>query len=127
MRTSEVLNKAADLIQQHGWTHVKDQTTRNPWGGAGRPMCLEGGILAALGLEPSVNGLGDEENEQLVTCPAYKAVQEYLGFEPKGDIKNRLYRFNDAEGRTAQEVIEVLRATALLESAKENNSVEVKA
>ena len=126
MRASEVLNTAADLIERYGWVQI-DPTVANPWGGNGAPMCLEGGILAAMGLEPSANGLGDEANEQLVSCPAYKAVQEYLGLETKADITNRLYRFNDAEGRTAREVIEVLRATALLESAKENNNVEVEA
>ena len=129
MRTPEVLNKAADLIERYGWVQIGDTMngSMNPWGGNGAPMCLEGGILAAMGLEPSANGLGDEANEQLVSCPAYKAVQEYLGLETKADITNRLYRFNDAEGRTAREVIEVLRATALLESAKENNNVEVEA
>lgn len=121
MSTSEILNRAADLIERYGWTHIKDDPNDNPWGGAGKPMCIEGGILSAMGLEPLDSGLGDENDYILTNCPAYKAVQEYLGND------HRLYRFNDAEGRTAREVIEVLRGAALVESVKESNNVEVKA
>lgn len=119
MSTSEILNKAADLIERYGWVQIGDTPNSNPWGGAGKPMCLEGGILAAMGLEPTVNGLGDEQDAILTACPAYKAVQEYL------DHPYRLYRYNDKEGRTAEEVIATLRGAALVESIKEN--VEVKA
>lgn len=121
MRTSEVLNRAADMIEQYGWTTISDvdPIDGNPWGGNGQPMCLEGGILAAMGLEPNPRGLLGSVEGELLSCPAYKAMQEYLGEE-------RLYRYNDAEGRTKQEVIEVLRAAAVVEQAKENAKELVK-
>ena len=44
--TSEVLNTAADLIEERGWTHIGESDA--PWGdGADGPLCLECGVLAA--------------------------------------------------------------------------------
>lgn len=128
MRTSEVLNAAADLIEQNEWTQ------REGWYGQphAQGVCLEGGIMAAMGyrwldlIEPTPDGEGwDPIYDGLLKCPAYKAVEEYLGDRlVPGD---RLYNWNDVTGRTKEEVIEVLRATALLEAAKENNNTEVTA
>lgn len=122
--TSETLNKAADLIEERGW-----RVGPGGWGYGGTPLCLEGGIIAALGFK----GFGDVELrlDEFFTCPAYRAVSDYLGLDPSltpaGTPVNPLYRFNDKKGRTQAEVIATLRAAALIEAAKENQWVEVSA
>lgn len=112
MSTSEVLNKAADLIEQRGWS-----TGIDAWGDEGREgaaLCLEGGILAAAGME---RGRGFR------TCPAYVAVKDYLLSTGDLSADAPLWGFNDSSAE--ERVIGVLRATALIESARERESVEV--
>lgn len=126
MRTSEVLNKAADLIEQHGWGMGPE--TWAIAGEDGQKLCLEGGIMAALGLE--LNGLYEESQpsalDQLYACPAYRAVHSHL--EDQLDYPEQsLWYWNDTTGRTQEQVIEVLRTVASLEAVKENNNVEVTA
>lgn len=107
--TSEVLDLAADAIQMAGWTQGP-----NGWPGHGFPsgdhsICLEGGIMAALGYE--------EDNRGMLYrgCPAYAAVQEYLGLE-----RDRfLFYWNDHVAESQEQVIEVLRAAAAVERVKE--------
>lgn len=124
MNTSEVLNKAADLIEERGWaagggwiTSVTvDQVT---------PVCLEGGVMGAMGLVAPPR-LSNADLVGLWTCPAYKAVSDYLGLDstPRTDVDGEptepLWRWNDHTSRSASEVVEVLRATALIEQAREN-------
>lgn len=105
--TSEVLNLAADLIEERGWVHG---TNGWPGFGEGSGLCLEGGIMAALGLDFA--GL-----TSLWNCPAYEAVERYTG-EPRARGNGRLFRVNDRS--TASQVIEVLRATAVIEAARED-------
>lgn len=118
MRTSEILNKAADLIEANGWG--QGPTTWDNVGGSG--YCLEGGILAAMGTSYATVDIFE-----FWACPSYRAVQEYLGLPPvkPGTCEETLFTWNDNHSRTVNEVIEVLRATALIEAAKEDASVEV--
>lgn len=112
--TSETLNLAADLIQQRGWTFGDGWPFHNQ---PSSSLCLEGGIMAAVGMtvgDPlDVHGtvLRDVEH-----CPAYVAVRNYLDL----DGLTRLYRWNDKRDRTESEVIEVLRAAAAIEQARED-------
>lgn len=112
--TSEVLNKAADLIEQRGWT-----TGINGWGTAreGSPICLEGGIHAAL------EGQVPWGTPEFEACSSYRAVKDYL--VSTGDLPDDepLWAFNDHSA--AERVIGVLRATALIEASRERESVEV--
>lgn len=109
MNTSEVLYRAADLIEERGW--VKAVGWEN---GQGEPLCLEGGIMAASGLtNRDIYGARDPLS-RWAACPAYRAVSDYLG------TTDLLYLWNDQRNRTATEVIEVLRACAVIEAAKEN-------
>ena len=120
MHTSEVLDTAADLIEERGWL-------QGPGGWDGyvadnQRLCLEGGIMAALGITDerpgSLYGSGE-------VCPAYAAVASYLdkperpGLSAEIPNDSWLWHWNDSEGRTAAEVIEVLRAAAVIEAAKE--------
>lgn len=105
MKTSEILDKAADLIEERGWTTGE---ATDPWGLDGKsPVCLEGGILAASGLK------GLAGRSLLDKCPAARAVASYL------NTSEELWLWNDSGVRTAEQVIEVLRATAVIEAARE--------
>lgn len=119
MKTSEILNRSADEILGRGWTQGgNEKNNGDPWGTQteGAPVCLEGGLIAAMGIKVSEFGLPPDDFH---TCPAYASVQQYLGFR-ENDL---VFEWNDEEGRTVEEVIEVLRACALIESAKENSEV----
>jgi hypothetical protein len=116
MKTSEVLYAAADLIQERGWL-------QGPSGWGGGSLCLEGGMLAAVGQRfGAVDMVGFWE------CPAYRAVMQYLGRDESraavfaGDHPRpieALWAWNDEPERTAEQVIGTLRACAVIESAKE--------
>ena len=92
MQTSEVLNLAADLIQKKG--HWKG----GQW---------DGGTCAANAITDSQGNVSNLE--------PYHALCGYLGKSDIGDI----FEWNDAPGRTAAEVIEVLRACAVIEAARQ--------
>lgn len=100
--TSVTLDLAADAIQMAGWGQGPD-SWRDSNG-----LCLEGGIMAAVGIPAGKAGWADA----LTNCPAYRAMSEYLAV-------SEVWTWNDAEGRTQQEVIEVLRAAAAVERVKE--------
>jgi hypothetical protein len=122
MKTSEVLNKAADLIEERGWTSGSGwtdlQTSRDP-------LCIQGAIATAMGYDDGIGRMG---------CPAGQAVMAYLG------IDLGLFSWNDhllyesadvmsgyvggsletAQEYAAHKALAVLRAVALIEAAKES-------
>lgn len=111
LKTSEVLDLAADKIEVVGWgTGVNTWENRD---GAG--LCLEGGIIAALGRSFTPGTENFIDTPELWACPAYVAMASYL------ETRAELWRWNDAQGRTAEEVVEVLRAAAAVERAKEES------
>lgn len=126
MLTSEILNLAADKIEQHGWSSGpggwdgQDYETGVPAG-----LCLEGGILAAAGMT-SQEACGAILLEQ---CSAARAVHAYLQLPADyelwewNDISIRYGdEFNELE-RTGEEVIEVLRGAALVEQVRESATI----
>lgn len=106
--TSETLNRAADLIEERGWTFGEGWPIYNRDTSS---LCLEGGIMAAQGMAAETH----DYEKAVIRCPAYLAVLSHLdsGFP-------YLFQWNDRKGRTAAEVIEVLRACALIEAARED-------
>lgn len=124
--TSDILNRAADLIEQQGWTAGSDGW---PKIGEPGPLCLEGGIIAAQHFGSLEHF--EERDARLLACPAYRAVMEYLATDDRWawravKLRNgtaRAYDWNDVGGRTADDVIEVLRATAAIEQARESEPV----
>jgi hypothetical protein len=87
--TADVLNQAADYLEQHGWIQ----------GGLGTPdgpRCVAGAI----------GGL-----ERGRFCEAWLAFTRYLKPEHPAT-------WNDAPGRTKGEVVAALRAAALLEAGR---------
>ncbi len=109
---SDTLNTAADLIETHGWTKG---TAGWPGYGGGSKLCIEGGIIAALG-----GTFQSIRRDDLTDCPAYRAVERYTETPRSDEGKGRLFRFNDANGRTAVEVVATLRAVALIEAARDD-------
>lgn len=123
MNTSDILNKAADLIEEHGLGHG----CQSMLGENG--LCLMGAIHAASFGEYS------DDYGAAANCPAGRAVYNYLSL-PSEDV-DAGWIWNDAkwgyETGTGwrvdrpEEVIEVLRATAVIEAARESAPVEVSA
>jgi hypothetical protein len=124
MKTSEVLNRAADVIQRDGWYQGgyspdadKAMTTL-----VGRPVCALGAIHVAA-------------DEWLLW---FEDLQCWAGGRtPVTDVVAKILArhidhpdlfipaWNDHEGRTAAEVIEALRAAAIIEAAREDAAAPV--
>lgn len=118
MNTSEVLNRAADLIEERGWEQIQGWATDNTSG-----VCLEGALQGATGLGlAGYDRVLKKATRPLYECPAFLAMRSYL--EVRETV---LYGWNDAPQRTQAEVIEALRACAVIEAAKERADVEVSA
>lgn len=97
MRTSEVLYKGADLIVERGWNQGDAP-------GPNGEVCL-------------VQAVADvTRNHVTVWFRAIDAVSDFLGWQT---VQGPIHKWNDAKGRTAAEVVEVMRATAALEEARE--------
>lgn len=123
LATSEVLNRAADLIEERGWAQGGGWF----YGGdeyATSPLCLEGGIMAALGLHFDTGETDDFEE-----CPAYVAVRSYLGAACRNAVLGvedaRLWAWNDTVAESGEQVIATLRAVAVIEAAREQEMAEV--
>jgi len=127
---AESCEDAADLLEGH-WMQgewfqnlYEDDDIDDPSNWA---YCLEGGLAAALG--KNISGMEDKDRKDLLSCPVYDAVletlnhqiheelvdageitpdDEPLGWYEKGELPN----WNDDEGRTEQEVVDLLRKTA---------------
>jgi hypothetical protein len=91
MQTSEVLNRAADLIEKRGW-----------WSPTSK------GALCAN------NAISEAADSPYAA--AHEAFKNHIG----GRVITDIWDWNDAPDRTADEVIATLRACALIEAAKEN-------
>lgn len=126
MNTSDTLNMAADLIERDGWTQGAPGWDAAE--GSSPALCIEGGIAAAMGIHIDVGddpACGPAGIQVLWACPAYNAVADYLGCGLSGGtyLENyncrSVWRWNDVPDRTAAEVVEVLRATAVIEASRE--------
>lgn len=98
MDAAEVYRKAADLIEEKGWI----RGSRGWFGTAG--FCLEGACAsAAAGRNLFVEDIYPHESR-----PSwYVTLQGILGWEG-----SKLFVWNDAAGRTGEEVITALRGAA---------------
>jgi hypothetical protein len=101
MNVGEALNKAADLIERDGW-----------YGGGGSSRA---GAACASNAISWANGNA--------YSPAHLALIRYIGGVGLTDV----FDWNDASERTAAEVVEVLRACAVVEEARESALVSVDA
>jgi len=117
---SETLYKAADLIERRGWTRGFWNTDKDD-----APLCLEGGIAAAMGvvLEDEAGRIIESDYDSLLACPAYQAVRSYLGDRLRPN--SSLFTWNDSPARKSTDVIETLRAAAVIEAARESEAAKV--
>lgn len=117
---SEVLHEAADIIERQGWVQFEGMKP-----GTG-PRCLMGGIAQAINApvrEFVSLGISTYCYSTTERHAAYKAVVEQIGEE---NIDGPwAFTWNDEEGRTAEEVIGVLRAAAVIEEARESQRTPV--
>lgn len=114
--TSEVLNRAADLIEERGW--VAGIAGFRPERGEG--ACVEGALLAALGLRYDETDL-----EAFFACPAYQAVARYLDRVPNYEVpggSHTLWFWNDHIAKSGAVVVETLRACAAIEATRETDA-----
>lgn len=113
MKTSEILTKAADIIEDQGWVKGAAGTIV----GDG-PKCLMGAVGQAAGITTFPAAQDDQEHYSCVGIydhPAGKALVEHMGVADS----DHLWKFNDAaEG--VNDVLEVLRAAALIEAGRED-------
>lgn len=126
---AEACEDAADMLEGH-WVQGEwfisdfdDETEETEqWA-----YCMEGGLAAALGLD-YITDMEDSTRDELLRCPVYDAVLVTLNKQMRqqlidagaseadlphlwfgeGDLPN----WNDRDGRTEQEVLDLLRATA---------------
>lgn len=114
MTVSQVLNNAADYIQTFGWSQGTGWYPE-----CGEPACLEGSIDVAASAQGRTVA-----SFQLATA-ATDAVSNYLTDRYPDAVNQSAgvvfpFAWNDRFGRTATEVVEVLRAVALIEAAHED-------
>lgn len=106
MKTSEVLDKAADVIERNGWFQggFIDLSAEKPKGE--EPCCVLGALSIAEHGDPMKSGSGRVEAVLIdrLDLDVDEADEDYpLGY------------WNDEPGRTAEEVVRELRAAAASE------------
>jgi hypothetical protein len=111
VKTSEILDKAADVIATRGWWRGGyKEPRRDP---RTCPVCVLGAINVATGSSP------DAESSFKVPCvasAAANALAEYLYLNPGDDLIDVLgNEWNDCDVESAEEVVRKLRAAAASE------------
>jgi hypothetical protein len=106
---ADVLEDAADHIERHGWQ-------QGAYGTAGAPTCLRGAVRA---VQVGLLGRAGCEQESDVLAYAATAIGPDIGWtmvatgDPYVDAV-LIPSWNDRDGRTQQEVLDVLRKAAKL-------------
>ena len=102
MNTSEILDRAADLIEERGWT-------QGWYCGPTGELCAAGAMFVAIGLRPA----GWTAPEHPAHRRAMVAFERHLmdTFDYFG-----AHNWNDEPGRTQAEVVNALRAAARAET-----------
>lgn len=112
MKTSEILDRAADLIERNGWTRDEWYKRRRAEDPRDCPVCAGGALDAAAGCDPGE----PEYSPALIAAIGAFAARVDPAFDPAaaygyGTVAN----WNDAPGRTAEDVVRELRAAAATE------------
>lgn len=126
-RTSHQLMKAAHLIQEKGWDEGIHGWDEHVTPG----LCIEGALAAAAGIDWRTCNI-----TEFMTCPAYRAVQEFLVEREQLPVTrmlatnvhggtedtDELWAWNDNAAEDQWDVINTLKAAAIVELAKEKNA-----
>lgn len=107
MNTREILLRAADLIEKRG-------LHKGWYVGPGGCLCTAGALFAALGIEPKPEperGPWPGQTEALMT-QAHDTWSVFSRFLATRGIRVGVPVWNDAESRTADEVVAKLREAA---------------
>lgn len=101
MSTADTLDEAADIIERNGWTqgdYHRPDGSKPPrdW-----PVDTTGALNLALGADTPSHDIQPDSSAEV-------ALMRYLGIE-------YVPGWNDAEGRTVEEVIAALRGAAAAE------------
>ena len=124
MKTSEILDRAADVIQRHGWAQGGWFSSYRETPPAECPVCAGGAMNVTVINRPAFDVVFDGWPAGLLDAYRVLAhrVQPGLGIAADCDEEHRLDQYiaaigawNDAEGRTAEEVVRELRAAAASE------------
>lgn len=110
MKTSELLDKAADVIERNGWTNHEWFTSAPGKRQYESPVDAWGAINVARGYAP--------DNPLSGSVDAARALALHVGLADTGDRlwpSWELGAWNDAPGRTAEEVVRALRTAAASE------------
>lgn len=115
MKTSEILDKAADVIEQRGWWRGDyrpglAELKRLGVTEAACPVCLLGGLNVAVGNSPS-EPIYRESNPDAFA--AARALADHLGVPITTSATSLGDDWNDQQ--TAEEVVRELRAAAASE------------
>ena len=115
MKTSEVLYAAADNLEENGWTRwLRGMNLEGP-------HCLMGAIGHAIQADTfvsSADGVTRYSYDTVLKTPAATAFAEHIGID-LGLLPDPLFGWNDESGRTATDVVEALRACAVIQAARE--------
>ena len=99
MNISEALNRTADSRERDGWLSMSTPSSVKP-----TATCTQVAIHRVMA------GEADPDADWAV----YQAFWAYVGGKSLADI----WKWNDAPGRTATEVVEALRAAAIIAAAE---------
>jgi hypothetical protein len=102
---SEILEQAADVIEQRGWT------THTTYDGKGR-VCAWGAMLVAAGWDPRVMSLSRERMDSLDAAARIARSARRFVDNHMLSLFGSVTSWNDMPGRTKQEVLDMLRSAA---------------
>lgn len=111
MNAAELITKAADLIEQTGWSqkcNARDAQGKHVMVYDPRATCFCAYGAMAKTME-------DIPERQLLLDIAANALNDYVVREfgePEGGSGQNIVNYNDTPGRTKEEVLAVMRATA---------------
>lgn len=119
MKTSNILDKAADEIERRGWHQGGFISEPNNGGMATCKVCALGAIILAAGERPSglILALRGRAVDAAATLAKHLALQVDSDeiFEHQGLIQAVGNEWNDNAAQTAEQVIDALRDAAAAE------------